>query len=202
MDDVVEGFRKSVEGTADADYDKYPNTNAMDAIRNKNTALTNHNVAFSGGTDRITYYTGLGYLGQEGMWSSTRRKRYNLVTNIDAKVTETTKIGLSINGFNEFINRPSADSRLIFSTAQTWWPINALRYSNGLEAYNNGKRVLHLLTTGSRASEESRVMAQLTVDQEIRAIEGLSLKGVVSYDPTTFHDKKGRLGHRRHLQRS
>ena len=39
LDDVVEGFRKSVEGTADADYDKYPNTNAMDAIRNKNNRV-------------------------------------------------------------------------------------------------------------------------------------------------------------------
>lgn len=188
-EEMVEGYRKSVAGAPDADYDKYPNTNAMDAIRNKNTALTNHNVAFAGGTDRITYYTGLGYLGQEGMWSTTKRKRYNLVTNMDAKVTKTTKIGLSINAYNEFINRPSSDPRQIFSTAQAWWPINALRYSNGLEAYNNGKRILHLLTTGSRATEESRVMAQLTVDQEIRAVKGLSLKGVVSYDPTTLHDK-------------
>ena len=188
-DEMLEGFRKSVGGAPDADYDKYPNTNAMDAIRNKNTALTNHSVAFSGGSDRITYYTGLGYLGQEGMWSTTQRKRYNLVTNIDAKVTETTKIGLSINAYNEFVNRPSSDPRQIFSNAQAWWPINALRYSNGLEAYNNGKRILHLLTTGSRASEQTQVMAQLTVDQEIRAIKGLSLKGVVSYDPTTLHDK-------------
>jgi len=188
-EEMVEGFRKSVEGASDADYDKYPNTNAMDAVRNKNTTLTNHNVAFSGGTDRLTYYTGLGYLGQEGLWSTTRRKRYNLVTNIVAKVTETTKIGLSINAYSEFVKRPSSDPRQIFSTAQAWWPINALRYSNGLEAYNNGKRILHLLTTGSRASEESRVMAQLTVDQEIRAVKGLSLKGVVAYDPTTLHNK-------------
>lgn len=188
-DEQLEGYKKSVEGAPDADYDKYPNTNAMDAIRNKNTLLTEHNVSISGGSDNTTYYVGLGALYQQGLWSTTKDKRYNLVTNIETKPTQSTTIGLSINAFNEIINRPSADPNQIFQNAQAWWPINAIRYSNGLEAYNNGKRILPYLTSGSRTSDQTKIMGQLSIQQDLPFVKGLSIKGVFSYDPTTYFDK-------------
>jgi TonB-linked SusC/RagA family outer membrane protein len=188
-DEQLAGYKKSVEGVPDADYDKYPSTNAMDAIRNKNTLISGNNVSISGGSDNTTYYIGLGSLFQQGLWSTTNDKRYNLVSNIETKPTKTTTIGLSINSFNEIINRPSADPNAIFSTAQAWWPINAIRYSNGLEAYNNGKRILPYLTSGSRMSDQTKIMTQLSVQQDLPFIKGLNIKGVFSYDPTTYFDK-------------
>ncbi|MBO9631506.1 MAG: TonB-dependent receptor, partial [Chitinophagaceae bacterium] len=188
-DEQIEGYRKSVEGAPDADYDKYPNTNVMDAIRNKNTLLTGHNVSLSGGSDNVKYYVGLGYLYQEGLWSSTDRKRYNLVSNIDIKATRTTTVSLSLNAFNEIIKRPASDPNATFSAAQAWWPINPLRYSNGLEAYNNGKRILPFIEVGNRMSDQTKIMSQLSIQQEIPWVKGLNVKGVFSYDPTTYYDK-------------
>lgn len=185
----LEGFKKSVEGAPDADYDKYPNTDVMNAIRNKNTPITGHNISLSGGSDFVTYYVGLGYLSQEGLWSTTNRTRYNLVSNVDIKATKTTTIALSINSFNEIVKRPSADPNATFASAQAWWPINAIQYSNGLEAYNNGKRILPTIKSGSRTSDQTKVMSQLSVQQELPFIKGLNVKGVFSYDPTTYYDK-------------
>lgn len=185
----VEGYKKSVDHAADADYDKYPNTNAMDAVRNKNTAITGHNLSLSGGSESVKYYVGLGYLSQQGLWSTTDRKRYNLVSNIEIKATNTTTIALSINSFNDLIKRPSSDPNAVFATAQAWWPINAIRYSNGLEAYNNGKRILPAVTTGSRSSDQTKIMSQLSIQQDLTFLKGLNVKGVFSYDPTTYYDK-------------
>ncbi|MEC5143001.1 TonB-dependent receptor [Chitinophaga sp. 212800010-3] len=189
-DEQVEGFRKSVEHAPGADYDKYPNADAMAAIRNRNTPLTGHNISLSGGSENTTYYIGLGYLYQRGLWASTNVKRYNVVANLESRPTKTTTVALSINGLNNLVHQPGANGLDVFASAQAWWPINALKYSNGLLANNNGKpSLLYLLSTGSRSSDETRIMGQLSVEQELPFLEGLSIKGVFSYDPTTYFEK-------------
>jgi TonB-linked SusC/RagA family outer membrane protein len=189
--DQVEGFRKSAAGAPGADYDKYPNTNAMDAIRNRNVPLTSHNLSISGGNEYTTYYLGLGYLYQGGMWSTTNANRYNLVANIETKPTKTTTVALSLNGFNNVIKRPGADPATLFSSAQAWWPVNALRYSNGFLANNNGKpSLLPLLDIGYRNSDESKVNSTLSIQQELPFIKGLNARFAVSYDPTTYFRKE------------
>lgn len=188
-DEQLEGYKKSVEGAPDADYDKYANTDVMNTIRNKNTPITGHNISLSGGSEYVKYYVGLGYLYQQGLWPSTDRSRYNLVSNIDIRATKTTTVSVSVNSFNEVIQRPSTDPNATFATAQAWWPINPIRYSNGLEAYNNGKRILPTITTGNRNSDQTKIMSQLSVQQDLPFIKGLNIKGVFSYDPTTLYDK-------------
>jgi TonB-linked SusC/RagA family outer membrane protein len=183
------GYKKSVENAPDADYDKYPNANTMDAIRNRNVPITSHNVSVSGGATGVTYYVGLGYLSQGGMWAATNANRYNLVANIEMKPTSTTTVSLSLNGFNNVIKRPGVDPNAIFNNAQAWSPINALQYSNGLLANNNGKpSILPLLYTGARTSDETKVNTTLSIRQEL-PIKGLDARFAVSYDPTTYFQK-------------
>lgn len=187
----VEGYRKSSEGAADADYDKYPSTDAMEELLDKNTPMTAHNFSISGGSENTTYYIGMGYLYQRGLWSTANKRRYNLVANIEAKPTKTTTVGLSLKGWNDMIKRPGLEEdRAVFSKALAWWPINSFRYSNGLLANNNGRpTMLPLLTTGYSKSDETRINATLSVQQELSFIKGLSLKGAVSYDPNMYFAK-------------
>lgn len=189
-DEQVEGFRKSSAHAPDADYDKYPNTDALSAIRNRNTPLTGHNLSLSGGSENTSYYIGLGYVYQRGLWTTTNLNRYNVTANIETKATKTTTVALSINGLNNLIHQPGVNGMNIFSNAQDWWPINALQYSNGLLANNNGKpSLLYMLNTGNRSSDETRIMSQLSIQQELSFVKGLSIKGVFSYDPTTYFEK-------------
>lgn len=187
-DEQVKGYLKSVQGAADADYDKYPNTNIMDAMREKNTPLTRHDISISGGNDNATYYVGLGYLYQQGLWKTIKNNRYNLVANIQMKPTKTTTVTLSLNGYNSVINQPQNEVNL--ANYNAWWPINALKYSNGNLAYNDGKRsLLPLETLGSRIGDETKIIGQLSIQQDLPFIKGLNIKGVVSYVPTTYFSK-------------
>lgn len=187
-DEQVKGYLKSVQGAVDADYDKYPNTNIMDAMREKNTPLTNHSLSISGGNDNTTYFVGLGYLNQQGLWKTIKNNRYNLVTNIQTKPTKTTTVVLSLNGYNSVIKQPQ--NQLNLASYNAWLPINALKYSNGDLAYNSGKgSLLPMKTLGSNTSDETKITGQLSVQQDLPFIEGLNFKGVVSYIPTTYFTK-------------
>src|SRR5450759_5072474 len=187
-DEQVKGYLKSVQGAADADYDKYPNTNIMDAMREKNNPLTNHSLSISGGNDNTTYFVGLGYLNRQGLWKTIKNNRYNLVTNIQTKPTKTTTVVLSLNGYNSVINQPQ--SQLNLQNYNAWLPINALKYSNGDLAYNSGKgSLLPMKTLGSNTSDETKIAGQLSVQQDLSFIEGLNFKGVMSYVPTTYFNK-------------
>ena len=187
-DTQVEGYNSSVQGNADADYDKYPNTDVMNEMLEKNTPITKHNLSISGGNDNVTFYVGLGYLYQQGLWETIKNNRYNLVANIEAKATKTTTVNLSLNGYNSVINQPQSEINLASNNA--WWPINALKYSNGNLAYNGGKKsLLPLKTLGSRINDETKIIGQLSIQQDLPFIDGLNIKGVVSYVPTTYYSK-------------
>lgn len=58
----------------------------------------NHQVAFSGGSDNLNYYTSLGYLDQEGIIINTGMKRYTLRVNVNAKIKPWLKVGTNLSG--------------------------------------------------------------------------------------------------------
>ena len=81
-----------------SDPDGHPDHNVLKELTNRNSLITSHNLSLSGGTDKVKYYTGLGYLKQAGMWGSAFYNQYNLTANLDVQATNTTKVSLSMNG--------------------------------------------------------------------------------------------------------
>ncbi|MGA9651011.1 SusC/RagA family TonB-linked outer membrane protein [Pedobacter sp.] len=62
------------------------------------TARTSsYEVSTQGGTDRSTYYIGLGYLGQESIVKPSDYKRYSARLNYDTYLTDKLKVGTTIN---------------------------------------------------------------------------------------------------------
>lgn len=62
------------------------------------TARTsNYEVSTQGGTDKSTYYIGLGYLAQESIVKPSDYKRYSARLNYDTYLTDKLKVGTSIN---------------------------------------------------------------------------------------------------------
>lgn len=189
-EDDVEGFRKTVQGASDADPDRYPNSNPMNDSRNKNTLITSHSVSLSGGNENVRYFTSLGINYQEGLWSTSNSKRYNLTSNLDINATKTTTVSLSINGWNQLTSAPAYGSGGIFAKAQEYLPIHAVKYSNGLMGNSNGESFLALAETGSDKHDYTKIMTQLTINQKLDFLKGLEAKVVLGYDPATDHQKR------------
>ena len=184
-----EGYLKTIRRTADADYDRYPDSNAWDEIYNDNTVITSHNVGLSGGTDVVKYYMGLGYLYQEGMWSTSHMNKYNMLLNLEAKATRTTTIKLSFNGNLRRIKAPEATESHVMSYVLQYKPVDAFWYTNGLMGASNGKNPYGMTRTGKRQYEDTNIFTQLSVEQELPFVPGLKAKGVFSFDPTSVFQK-------------
>ncbi|RYZ53506.1 MAG: SusC/RagA family TonB-linked outer membrane protein, partial [Chitinophagaceae bacterium] len=106
--DEIEKFRSG------ADPLLYPNTNWQRLVLGGTAPQMQHNLSLSGGTDRVRYFASLGYLDQDGLYSSLNFKRYNLRSNLDMNVTRTTRFSLDISGRIENRNSPTTGISQIF----------------------------------------------------------------------------------------
>jgi TonB-dependent starch-binding outer membrane protein SusC len=64
----------------------------------KNAIMINHQLAFSGGKNDISYYFSGGYTNQDGTVIGSGFKRYTFRSNVDAKVKDWLKVGLNVSG--------------------------------------------------------------------------------------------------------
>lgn len=63
----------------------------------QNALMTSHNLSVTGGSERITYAIGAGYLDQSGIALGSGFKRLSLRGNIDAQAKKWLKVGLNFS---------------------------------------------------------------------------------------------------------
>ena len=186
-----DALRKFKDGS---DPDRYPDHNVLKELITPNTPLMNHNLSLSGGGERVRYFTGIGFLSQNGAWGPTKYKRYNLTANIDADVTLTTKVSLSLNGRVEDRRYPGRSSNpafgdlSIFNQAFRTPPIAPLTFSNGLWGGYIGRSAYgNIYKSGYNQTTGYTLLNQFSLEQQLPFIKGLSVKGVLSYDFNPFN---------------
>ena len=59
----------------------------------------NHDFSMSGGTDDVNYFASVGYLNTEGIVQTQAFERYNARLNVNAKLGDRFRTGVSFNGF-------------------------------------------------------------------------------------------------------
>ncbi|WP_349318590.1 TonB-dependent receptor [Chitinophaga sp. MM2321] len=73
------------------------NTNWQDLIY-RSAYSQNHQLSLSGGSDKLKYAVGAGYLGQQGIVKNSRYDRGSLLINLDREISKRFKFGVSLNG--------------------------------------------------------------------------------------------------------
>lgn len=170
---------------------RYPNSSFLDLF-NKNTPVQNYGIDFSGGTEHVTYHAGLGYYDQKGLFDPVNYRRYNYNINLEMRPTATTKVGFSLHGSTERTNDTDADettSGHFFRSLYKFLPTAALLYPGGEQwgESSASSPVGVLRSNGYNRIDQNTLLTSLFVEQQI--IEGLSVKGVFSYDPTQLNTK-------------
>ncbi|MDN3663799.1 SusC/RagA family TonB-linked outer membrane protein [Algibacter miyuki] len=128
------------QGTGDTDW--------QDLIyRSGSTA--NHQLAFSGGTDKINFYASGNYFKQEGIIVNSDFERATFLSNIDAQVTDKLKFGMNLFGSRGIKNGVATQSTGsngvgaggddVISLAMRYAPDQPLR--NADLSYNSGNTV-------------------------------------------------------------
>ena len=85
------------QGVASAYVQGSSNTDWQDLIYTVgNTA--NHQISFSGGTDKANFYASGNYFKQDGILVNSGFERMTFLTNLDAQVTDKLKLGMNLFG--------------------------------------------------------------------------------------------------------
>ncbi|WP_139924535.1 TonB-dependent receptor [Hymenobacter sp. DG01] len=100
----VEGFKPTLDGSGNPVDTKW-----YDYIYRTGFSSSN-NLNFSGGTDKTTYYTSVGYTDQKGMLEGNSFKRASARLNIDHKVFSRLSIGARIGYSNTRNASPNSGS--------------------------------------------------------------------------------------------
>lgn len=77
--------------------DLYPNFNHEDFMI-KNVNIGTHNLSFSGKTDNTTYQAAVGIWNQDGIVKGFNYKKNTAMFNMESKLSEKFKFGITING--------------------------------------------------------------------------------------------------------
>ncbi|HVW62321.1 MAG TPA: TonB-dependent receptor, partial [Puia sp.] len=85
----------------------YPRINWFDRVL-KDGNLQQHNLRFSGGSDKMVYNIGLGYMDQDGILiDANHADRYTLNVSLGANVTDRLKVGADIVGNYRTYTQPA-----------------------------------------------------------------------------------------------
>lgn len=103
----------------------YANVNWYDEIIRKNVPQYQVNLTASGGTDRIQFFNSIGYYSEEGLWKSKSLdyERFNLRSNITAKITDQLTAEFQVGGFIDTKNAPPYDPGDILKSIGAQVPI-------------------------------------------------------------------------------
>ncbi|MDY5857675.1 MAG: SusC/RagA family TonB-linked outer membrane protein [Porphyromonas sp.] len=92
----------------------------------RNAFTQEHNVSASGGNDRATYYTSLGYTNEQGNVTGVGMERFNLTTKLMYQFSKRFKAGASV-----FVSRRSNVS----DVSDKYGNVNPVYYSRSVNPY-------------------------------------------------------------------
>lgn len=75
----------------------YPNSDIFDVY--KTGVSQRHTVSATGGSDKVTFYASFNYLNNPGILENTGYQRYDLRTNVEAKLKSWLKVGVNLSGY-------------------------------------------------------------------------------------------------------
>ncbi len=175
----------------------YPSTDYSDLLLKDYAIQHQHNLTISGGTERVKYFSSLGYFNQGGMFEpiapesdkTTNYQRYNYRTNIDIKISNTTDAAINVGGsFNKNValglaGREPANS-FYWSSQVHSSPWEGYMYDGKLVMLQeNGNSVLlNSDIRGYNVELENTADYSFKLNQKLDFItEGLSVKGTASF---------------------
>ncbi|MEZ4993675.1 MAG: TonB-dependent receptor [Saprospiraceae bacterium] len=180
---------------AGTDVNRYPNEDVIDLLIEP-APINTHGITVSGGESKFKYFASLGYLNQEGSWGdATRFQRYNLTSNVDFQISESTKFGIDVSASLRDSKTPSIGaSQIIFG----FWRLNSTNpifYNNDQNTpagYFERNPYLDINESGYFRGMDYRYAFTTRLEHQIKAIPGLSVRANLAIDKRDVTNKTWR----------
>ncbi|SDG75066.1 TonB-linked outer membrane protein, SusC/RagA family [Pedobacter terrae] len=174
----------------------YPDNNYLDRFLSKRAATQRYALTFSGGSNRVRYFSSVSYFNQQGLLKETETpnydsnygyKRYNFRINLDYDVTKTLTLTLLAGVRSEVRNDVGDGTSTVLSNLYNL-PPNAFPILNADGSYGGtslfqSNPLGQLQSTGFSRTTTNILLASIMADQKMDFItKGLSANLFFSYD--------------------
>lgn len=176
-----------------SDPDHYPDHDWMREVIDFAAPMNNETLTLSGGSDKVRVFSSVGRLYQQGSVSTINYSRYNVASNVDINATPTTTVALSMSATLEDTKNPGSQTGTgIYTSVTKNSPllIQQSQFSNGLP----GNTLLpSIYNSGYNLVNKNTFFSQLSIEQKIPAVPGLSFKVAGAYDKGYSTNKNWQL---------
>jgi TonB-linked SusC/RagA family outer membrane protein len=178
------------------DIDAYRNgtkqsTDWYSPVVRKAAPQTQHNISATGGSDNTTYYVSLGYTEQQGIFKSNdlNYKRYNLRSNLSTKISKNLTFDINLSGILDEKDQPYQDAWWIIRSFWRQLPTQTIYANNNPKYLQNGQvdgsnpvALSNAAIDGYKVFGNKWFQSSAAITYNIPFVQGLSLKGLYSYD--------------------
>ncbi|MBT8297347.1 MAG: SusC/RagA family TonB-linked outer membrane protein, partial [Maribacter sp.] len=188
--DQVAGHRTS------ADPWLYPNTDWFADTFKEWAAQSRHNLSISGGSERIKYYSSIGYSDQDAYYknSANRYQQYNFRINTDAKINDYIDVKLGVAYRKEDRTFPTEGAGAIFRMLMRGKPHEPAIWPTGEPGpdIENGQQPVVVTTNATGYDKQPTDYLQLTGSVDITNpwVDGLKLTLLAGVDQSQIRRKK------------
>ena len=185
----------------------FGNTDWLKLIFKKVAVGHNHNVSVTGGNKTVRYFVGGSFLDQDGIIENVWFKRYNLRSNIDISLSDRLTLKVDVSGRIENRHQPGVSAgssdptasldnggadygykNIIFYAISARPTVNPQMPDGTYIGYYNP--LIARDESGFMDRNNSYVQTSLNLEYKIPGVEGLTAKGMFSYDFQNSLEKK------------
>lgn len=147
------------------------------------------NLSVRGGSDRIRYYSSLGYMNQKGISPTFGYEQFNVMLNTDAYLLKdkSLKFILNLNGNTSTKLRPAAGDGVFNEMYDNLMADKPAAWSTGHDRYGSPAVGMR---TGFNNNSDYRLQASMGLKYELPWVKGLSLTGNVNFNTSYNMGKK------------
>ena len=167
-----------------SDPDHYADSDWLGELLSENGLFHNHHLSVNGGTKDIKYSISFGYHDKDGLIPNTNYNKFNVRSNIDAKINNRLDISLNLAAYRSRQVEPAEGMANIIHYAFRETPVTPIQFSNGNYGLFKNE---HNSVASARNSGLSKVYNNNFVGSAAfgyKIIDGLTLRGNAS---TTFN---------------
>lgn len=149
----------------------------------------NHNLSFSGGSEKMTHFLSLGYFEDEGIVLNNKFKRFSIRSNMDYKLNSKVNMGLTAS----YVNTNTRDVNIgtaynnAYRAAPTIPGIQDGKYGNTSVIQNVGNPILDLNNNDNKLVQQR---LQASGFLAYKPITGLTLRSSIGTDIGNPNDRR------------